>query len=101
MNRLEKEIRLKNPKSGYNCDYKNSKAHAIRLFCITCMGGSVSLVGSCKSYDCPLWQHRPNAMTTKIPDGIIPTQEEYKVLMEKKAAGRTGEHLKKKVTNGS
>lgn len=99
MNRFELEMRQKYPKSGYNCDYKNSKSHAIRLFCLTCMGGSVSLVSSCKSYDCPLWKHRPNAATIKLPDGIIPTQEEYKTLIEKKAAGRTGEHLKKAKEN--
>ena len=36
-----------------------SRAKAIRLKCLDCMGGNVpSLVGECAAFDCPLWPYR-------------------------------------------
>lgn len=92
---VEQEVRLKYPKSGYQCDYKNSRNHAIRLFCLACMGESISTVSACKSYSCPLWKFRPGTGSKILPKGIIPDESKYQELMVAKSKGRTGEHLRK------
>jgi hypothetical protein len=59
--RLIHEIKRKYPGLGKKC--KTSKAAAIRLFCIECMGGSVYEVSSCTARECTLWHHRLSAST--------------------------------------
>jgi len=57
MDYLVDEVREKHPKMAQRAD-SGSRAAAIRIFCLTCMGGQVSLVRSCTAPRCPLYNFR-------------------------------------------
>ena len=40
---------------------RQSRSAAIRVHCLTCMGGDYRLVRECASRTCPLWLYRPGA----------------------------------------
>ena len=92
--RLETDVRLKHPKLGHDADYKNSRSAAIKVFCITCMGGSRSDVKKCESFECPLWQFRPGATKGIKPNGI-PTKEHYQKLIDAGVSVARREHGRK------
>lgn len=81
----ENILRITKPKLGWKTDYKRSRTAAIQLFCLTCMGGSKSDVTKCTSYNCPLWQFRPGAKKNIKPGGI-PTEDQYRQLMDAKVS---------------
>jgi hypothetical protein len=56
MTTLTDVIRRKKPALGLRA--RRSPAPAIRLFCLTCMGGSQKLVAECGSRGCPLYPFR-------------------------------------------
>lgn len=55
--RLVNELRRRFPALGRRCDYENSRASAIKLFCLECNGGDYQLAATCKTFACPLWQY--------------------------------------------
>lgn len=60
LNRLIHEIREKRPSLASRAD-RGSRAAAIRLFCLECMGGSAHMVRDCDTRECPLWSYRHGA----------------------------------------
>ena len=75
--RLENEIRTKYPASARAADYEQSRSKAIRLQCLTCMGGSLSEVKSCPDQTCFLWPYRAKNTCTDRESGVIPTLDAY------------------------
>lgn len=55
--KLIEELRQKHPTMAQQSDRGSRKA-AIRLFCLTCYGGSAKEVRNCTSRDCPLYRFR-------------------------------------------
>ena len=51
------EIRDKFPRMAKKAD-SGSRAAAIRIFCLTCMGGAPSHVKDCTAKTCPLYNYR-------------------------------------------
>lgn len=98
---MELHIRKKRPKLGIETDYNNSRKAAIHMFCMICMGGSISEVQECKSQLCPLYQYRPYAKKG-VKDSRIPTKQQYldelkqEIDPKKQAWGKILGSLKKK-----
>jgi hypothetical protein len=80
------ELRTAYPGLGRRADYANSKAAAIRLFCLDCQGGSRSAVTDCSARHCPLWPFRGSGSVERQP-GDVPKLEEYQQLTEGRGNG--------------
>ena len=92
--KFEVMLRLKRPKLGLETDYKNSRSAAIKLFCLSCMGGSKSDVKTCQSFSCPLWQFRPGSIRGMKPPGII-EESKYEEMISANTSDARREHGKK------
>ncbi len=91
-------LRKKYVTLAYKCDYKGSRAAAIRMVCLHCMGGesdAASSIRDCTLYDCPNWQFRFGIGVEKRPDGYVPTQEEYLAKIKLKSSDKRAENAKK------
>ena len=93
-NTVENELRIKYPSLGYKVDYKRSRSAAIKLMCISCMGGSIAQVKQCKSTTCPLWSYRPG--NNKIRSKTVPNEQFYVKAME---LSNRGKYFKEKAEN--
>ena len=76
------ELRLKYPRLGLKADYGNSPIAAIKLKCLDCACLDRKAISSCQIYICSLWRYRPSADSRIIPEGYIPTEQEYQALIE-------------------
>lgn len=84
--RVDIEIRLKKPALASKVDHGgNSRKDAINMVCWTCTSPT-SDIKTCTSYSCPLWRFRPIADTRTIPEGKVPTPEEYAKLLSLKTS---------------
>lgn len=72
-------IRRKYPAMGRRMDYENSRAAAIRSFCIQCVGECLADIATCANQRCSLWPFRGSGNTVRDP-GVVPTLEEYRAL---------------------
>lgn len=63
---------------------KTSPKAAIRLFCITCMGGSKHDVKGCASLSCPLHPFRLG----RVPNGRVMTDEQRAAAVARLALAR-------------
>jgi len=75
--RLENQLRQKYPGMARAADYEASRSKAIRMQCLTCMGGSRADVKTCTDTACFLWPYRAKSCDTERPHGCIPTVEWY------------------------
>ena len=82
--KIELFVDVKNPGKAEKAIYSGSRTHAIHLFCYACTGGVKKDAKTCRHYICPLWKYRPNADTTEIPEGYLPTKEQLAQLKEEK-----------------
>jgi len=81
------ELRRKNLRLAYSCDYGRSRNAAIRLFCLECTGGQPGLIKNCTAYECPLWQFRMKRKLSSKEDKRekgkhIPTKEWYETAIK-------------------
>jgi hypothetical protein len=73
---LANELRERYPGIGRKADYENSRAAAIKLFCLQCMGGSRQAVAGCEAYSCPLFTFRSYGDPER-PARAVPSLEWY------------------------
>ena len=86
MDDVSNVVRIKHPKLGEKCDYGAGRSAAIRIFCLSCMGGesdASSLVKGCASTGCPLWRYRLGTGSERTPSASVPKLDEYKELIKK------------------
>ena len=62
------EVRHKHKALTKKAD-KGSRAAAIRIFCLVCMGGSAYEVKVCTAYDCPMYDFRMGKFIRKKQNG--------------------------------
>ena len=80
-------VRVTFPGKAKKADYGNSMAHAIDLFCYSCMGGARKEVANCGTQNCPLWPYRPGALSTIRTPGQVPSVAQYDALLALKDSG--------------
>jgi len=76
---ITNELRRKRPSLALAADHGNSRAKAIEMHCISCMGGNANDARSCGSIECALFIH---AFGRIRPVGAVPTEQEYRQMIE-------------------
>jgi len=76
---ITNSIRRKRPAMALAADHGNSRAKAIEMHCITCMGGNRNDAANCGSQECALYVH---AYGRERSDGVVPSAAEYQKMIE-------------------
>jgi len=81
---VENDVRLARPTVAVKADHGSSLRSAVDLNCRACVGneGYRDAIKNCPDHVCFFWAHRPYADTKTRPEGVIPTEAEYKTLCE-------------------
>ena len=79
-------LRQSMPAKASKADHGSSLRAAVDMKCMECAAGSRADVAACPVLACFLWPHRPYQDERTRPAGMVPTKQEYAVMVDAKTS---------------